>query len=169
MDHRQRARLIWGSMLVLAGIVFLVAQIFPGWSSWFRFTFSWPMILVGIGAVMLMAAVFAGAPQMAVPACVLAGLGGLMLYQISTGNWTNWSYVWTLIPGFVGVGTILSGLLQSDGHTLRRGARLISTSIVLFVVFAAFFGGLTILGLYWPVALIVVGLLLVAETFFFRR
>ena len=52
-------------------------------------------------------------------------------------------------PGFVGVGTILAGLLgENTRHNLERGLNLIVVSAVIFLVFATFFGGLSILGDY---------------------
>lgn len=79
---------------------------------------------------------------MAVPACIVGGIGGLLLWQNATGEWQSWAYAWTLIPGFVGVGTLLSGLL---GGTLRRdfgaGAWRVLISLISFGIFASFLGG----------------------------
>jgi hypothetical protein len=86
---------------------------------------------------------------MAVPACIVAGIGGILYYQNATNDWGSWAYMWSLIPGFVGVGTILSGLLGEDTrNNLRHGFNLMVTSVILFLVFATIFGGLEILGPY---------------------
>jgi hypothetical protein len=97
---------------------------------------------------------------MAVPAAIVAGIGGIFYYQRMTNDYASWSYMWTLIPGFVGVGAILTGLLgDSMAHNVRRGLNMVVLSAVLFLVFASFFGGLQLLGNYGPaILLILVGL-----------
>ncbi|HEU4744001.1 MAG TPA: hypothetical protein VFS61_02150, partial [Anaerolineales bacterium] len=61
----------------------------------------------------------------------------------------SWSYMWALIPGFVGVGAILAGLLgENTRRNLAHGLNLVVISTVLFLVFATFLGGLSILGEY---------------------
>jgi hypothetical protein len=104
---------------------------------------------------------------MAVPASIISGIGGILYYQNATGDFASWSYMWTLIPGFVGVGTILAGLLGD--HTRRNigsGLRLLVTSAVMFLIFATFFGGLSILGEYGlPIILILLGVYVLARGF----
>lgn len=64
--------------------------------------------------------------------------------------------MWALIPGFIGVGTILQGLLgENTGHNLKRGLNLMVVSAVLFLVFAAFLGGWNILGEFGPAVLLI--------------
>jgi hypothetical protein len=73
--------------------------------------------------------------------------------------------MWTLIPGFVGIGTILTGVFGQDTrHNLGRGAFLLAISAVLFVIFAAAFGGLGMLGPYGlPALLILLGVYVIAR------
>ena len=75
--------------------------------------------------------------------------------------------MWTLIPGFVGVGTILVGLMgDNTGHNLSRGLKLLVTSAVLFLAFGTFFGGLSILGQYGaPILIILLGIYILARGF----
>ena len=75
--------------------------------------------------------------------------------------------MWALIPGFVGVGSILAGLLgENTRRNLGHGLRLIVTSAVMFLIFATFFGGLSILGEYGlPIILILLGLYVLARGF----
>ncbi|HUV89374.1 MAG TPA: hypothetical protein VMY80_06955, partial [Anaerolineae bacterium] len=95
---------------------------------------------------------------------------GLLYWQNATGHWESWAYAWTLIPGFVGVGIILAGIL---GGGLRKalggGGWLILISLVLFAIFGSFLGGLNLLGPYWPVLLIVLGLFILVERLVRRR
>jgi hypothetical protein len=101
---------------------------------------------------------------MAVPAAVVSGIGGILIYQNISKDFTSWSYMWALIPGFVGVGSIVAGLLERNRGQARSGLNLVATSAVLFVIFAAVFGRLTILGAYGPaILLILVGVWILAR------
>jgi hypothetical protein len=73
--------------------------------------------------------------------------------------------MWTLIPGFVGVGNILAGLFGDDtGHNIGRGINLIVISAVLFLIFAAIFNRINILGNYGvAVLLILLGLYVIGR------
>jgi hypothetical protein len=166
MDSQRRSSLAGGLVLILLGALFLAVQWVPGLQLWF----SWPLIIIGIGVLLLIVGLLTGVPAMAMPACIVGGIGGLLYWQNATGNWESWAYAWTLIPGFVGVGMVLSGLLGGDTRqTVRGGGWLILISLVLFAVFASFFGALGLVGRYWPVLLIGLGLLVLAQSLFRSR
>ena len=166
MDSRRRSSLAGGLVLVLLGVWFLVAGWVPGLRVWF----SWPLMIVGVGVLLLIVGLLTGVPGLAVPACIVGGIGGLLYWQNATGNWDSWAYAWTLIPGFVGVGTVLSGLFGGDlRQSLRGGGWLILISLVLFTIFGSFLGGLRLLGPYWPVLLILLGLLALGRSLFRPR
>ena len=166
MNSRRRSGLAGGLVLILLGAWFLIAQRVPGLQAWF----SWPWIIIGVGLLLLIVGLVTGVPGMAVPACIVGGIGGILYWQNATGNWESWAYAWTLIPGFVGLGVVLSGLFGGETRqSMRGGGSLILISLALFVVFGSFFGGLGILGPYWPVLLILFGLLLLARPLLGRR
>ncbi len=78
----------------------------------------------------------------------------------SSGNWGSWAYSWALIPGFVGLGTLVAYLLgERQRYSIQSALDSISTSLVLFVIFGAIFGAFKDLGPYWPVLLIVAGII----------
>lgn len=159
MSRRQRTNTILGLLLVLAGAVFLAQQFYPDLQVWDYFTFSWPVYVIGAGVLLLLLGLLVGAPGMAVPATIVAGIGGVLYWQETTGNWDSWAYAWTLIPGFVGLGIILEALLEGKPRGgLRAGGSLMVISAILFVIFASFMGGPALLGTYWPVLLILIGL-----------
>ena len=54
-------------------------------------------------------------------------------------------------------------------QALRGGGWLILISLVLFTVFGSFFGALGLAGDYWPVLLIVLGLLILVRPLFRSR
>ena len=156
MNAGRRLPLVGGFLLIVVGAILLVGQFVPEW----RIEFSWPWIIITVGIGLFVLGLLAGQPAMAVPACIVGGIGGILYYQDTTGNWESWGYLWPLIPGFAGIGTILAGLLRGDlRRALREGGKSILFSIVAFVVMAAIFGALGRLGDYWPVLLIAAGLI----------
>jgi hypothetical protein len=120
-----------------------------------------------IGAGLLLLGLILGSPGMAVPAAVVAGIGGLFYYFESVGDWADW-YMWLLVPGFVGVGSVLAGLLgDQTRHNLKRGLNLMVISAVLFLVFSSVMGGWDKLGGYAPaVIIILLGLWLLGRGLF---
>ncbi|OGO16601.1 MAG: hypothetical protein A2Y93_16540 [Chloroflexi bacterium RBG_13_68_17] len=172
MDQRRRTQLGGGIVLVLVGAALLAVQIVPSLRAWYDsivWEGGWPLIVIGVGALLFLLGLILGAPGLAVPACIVGGIGGLLYWQNATGNWDSWAYAWTLIPGFVGVGALLAGLLEGKiRQALTGGGWLIFISAVLFLAFGSFLGGPAVLGDYWPILVIVAGLLMLGRTLFRR-
>ncbi len=157
MAGRGRSRIALGVFLILLGAWFLAGRIFPELRTWFD-AFTWPMILIAVGAFLLIFGLIVGAPGMAVPATIVAGIGGILYYQNATGDWESWVFMWTLIPGFIGVGTLIAGFFGDHPRlSLRHGINMIFISAVLFFVFYAISGRAGDLGAYWPVLVILLG------------
>lgn len=155
---QNRSSIIGGLILIVVGGLFLLLQIFPGLAEQFNPALIWPLIIVAVGAFFLLAAVL-GAPPLAVPGAIITGIGSLLYYQNLSGDWDSWSYVWALIPGFVGLGLILMGLLDRENRkAIRSGLWLVVISLGLFVVFAGFLSELSFLSELWPLLLIVIGI-----------
>jgi hypothetical protein len=151
-----RSQLALGVILVLIGAWFLLDQTVPAFSNFFDKYTEWPVNLLLIGGVIFIIGLVLGAPGLSVPAAIVAGIGGIFYYQETSGNYNSWSYMWALIPGFVGIGSILAGLLgDHTAHNLKRGLNLMVISAVLFLVFSAFFGGWDLLGNYGPAILLI--------------
>ncbi len=156
MNKSGRSQLALGIILLLVGGWFLLNQVNPTFKNFFEPYTEWPANMLLIGAGILVVGLATGSPGMAVPAAIVAGIGGIFYYQEATENYNSWSYMWTLIPGFVGVGTVLQGLLgENTGPNLKRGLNLMVISAVLFLVFAAFLGGWNILGEFGPAVLLI--------------
>lgn len=161
MDETRRVTLAFGLLLVLFGALFLVLQLVPGLEIWLEPEQWWPLLVVGVGVFLLLLALLLRVPALTIPACVVGGVGVLLLWQNATGNWDSWAYAWALIPGFVGVGVILMGLFGGKlRQSLGVGLWLMVISAVLFTVFGALLGGSSLLGAYWPALLIVLGVLM---------
>jgi hypothetical protein len=156
MNRQGRTQLALGVILILLGAWFLADKSVPAFHSLFSRYAEFPFNMFLIGGGILIVGLVLGQPGMAVPAAIVAGIGGIFYYQDITNNYESWSYMWTLIPGFVGIGSILAGLLgDNTAHNLKRGLNMMVVSAVLFLVFASFFGGLQILGNYGPAILLI--------------
>jgi hypothetical protein len=169
MDKGRRTSIIGGAILILIGGLLFAAQILPDFMPNFWRIFSWPWIIIGVGLFLFVLGVTLGEPGMAVPATIVGGIGGILAYQWYTGNWESWSYIWTLIPGFVGLGIVLMNLLGGKDSSLKDGGTLILISLILLAIFGSFFGALGMAGKYWPVLLILLGLVLMVRTLFNRE
>lgn len=166
---RNRSQLAMGLILVLLGVWFIVQRQVPAFDLWMGPYMVWPMNMLVIGAAIFLIGLLVNSPGMAVPAAVVSGIGGIFIYQKVYNAPQSWSYMWALIPGFVGVGNVIAGLLAHNARQTRSGLNLIVTSAVLFVIFAAIFGPPTIMGAYGPaLVLILLGIWFLARGFINR-
>jgi hypothetical protein len=168
MNRKNRSQLGLGVILILVAAWLILTKFRPDLIANLNLVFAWPMWVVIAGGIVMLIGLLVGAPGMAVPACITAGIGGILYYQNATGNWASWSYMWALIPGFVGVGVLLTGLLGENFRTnIVEGPKLIAISLVMFLIAAALFGGLNIFGAYREYWL--AGLLLLLGLYFILR
>ena len=153
---KRKSAIAGGIILILLGLLFLASEIFPNvFSFW-----SWPFILVVIGVVFLIWAILSSTGGLAVPGMILSGLGGIFYYQTVTGDWTSWSYIWALIPGFVGLGVFLGGIIDRKfKEGLNSGLTLVLLSAIMFFAFGSFFGLEYGIAKYWPVLLVALGVI----------
>jgi hypothetical protein len=166
MSRQNRSRIFAGILMILVGIWFLLVNFMPGWGDWMRISLTWPLIIVGVGLFLLFLGLLTSEPGMAVPACIVGGIGGLLYWQNITGNWESWAYAWTLIPGFIGAGILLEGLLEGKFRSAWNAASvLLLISLFTFLIFGSFFGKVP-LGDYWPVLVILLGVWLLIRTVF---
>lgn len=165
--RQNRSSLVLGVLLIVVGGWMIATNQVPALREWLEAHASGALYTIGAGLLILLIGLLTGAPGMAVPASIVAGIGGILYYQDMNSDYSSWSYMWTLIPGFVGVGTILAGLLgEHTRRNLARGLRLLVISTVLFLVFATIFGGLSILGTYGaPILIILLGVYILTRGF----
>ena len=162
MQKRNRTQLVLGVLLILVAGWLIAVRAVPNLAKIIQLPpFEWPIWVMLSGAILLVIGLLTGAPGMAIPACIVAGIGGILYYQNATGNWESWAYMWTLIPGFTGVGSILAGILGEDFKTsVRRGLNTLVISAILIAIFGTFFNAWKIFGvnsLYVPIALLFLG------------
>ena len=170
MQKSQRSNITIGVILVVLGAVFIVANLVPSFRALLSEANTWPMIIEAVAAGLLILGLIIGVPDMAVPAVIVAGIGGILWWQNASGNWGSWSYMWALIPGFAGLGMLLAKVLGgNERYSTSHALSSIGTSLILFVIFGAFFGGFTWMGPYWPLLLIAAGLLIGVRSFIRSR
>ena len=174
MEKKRRTQLVLGVLLILVAGWLIATRIRPDLAEFLNLSFEWPMWVVLAGAALLLIGLLVGEPDMAVPACIVAGIGGILYYQNATGRWDSWSFLWTLIPGFVGIGKILSGLIGGNFKAnLREGLQALLVCAILFIIFGTIFNAWTIFGTYSayvPVALLfILGLWLIVRGLIRRK
>ena len=156
MSRQNRTQLVLGILLVAIGVFYLVGQQMPALKALMQTEFQWPFYVIAAGLLILIIGLLTGAPGMAIPASIVAGIGGILYYQNRTGDWFSWSFLWTLLPGFVAVGILITALLGEDTrNNLGRGLNLLVVSAVLFLIFAAVFQRLSFLGPFGPAGLLI--------------
>lgn len=169
MTQANRGRMVWGLLLVLVGIYFLAIQFFPALRVYAINEQNWPLLVVGVGALFLVAALLTWTPGLMIPAAVVGGIGVLLFWQNSTGNFASWAYAWTLIPGFSGIGIVLMNLMQGNvRRAIIAGGAPILVSLAAFLIFGSFFGALGLFGQYWPLLLVLLGVIVLAQAFWKR-
>ena len=169
----KRKNITSGIILILIGAAFLALQLFPPLRIWAGREFSWPMsiLLVAFGLVVLGA--LTGTADLLVPASVVGGIGGILYLQNARVlTWESRAYLWTLIPGFSGIGIFLAGLLKWQRKEIVDGLQTILISAVLFLVFGSLMGdmfGRFPFRDYLPVLLIALGLFLFVRALLDRQ
>ncbi len=164
MNTERRSNMVVGVVLVLVGVWFLLGTYFPELADLIPVEFDWPVLIIGIGLIFFVSSALVKAPGLAVPGAILAGIGSILYYQNQTGDWDSWAYAWTLIPGFVGLGILISNFFE--GRFIRgfkEGFGMIFFSLIMFAIFGSFLGGPAILGEYWPLLLVLAGLWMVGK------
>jgi hypothetical protein len=164
---QRRSNIAAALVLILLGVWFLSVQIFPGLKDFAYGRITWPMAIIGAGVLIGLIGLMTWVPGLLIPACIVGGIGGLLYWQNATGNWESWSYAWALIPGFVGTGIVISGLMRGDRRAMIGGGWTIFNSLVLLAIFGSFLGGGR-LWQYWPVLLILLGVLFLVQNLFRR-
>jgi len=162
-DRSNAAALVGGTLLIAFGLLSLASQLFRNFVNW---SYLWPFIIIVFGGLFF-AGMFLGGKQvsgLAIPGSIITGIGLLLLYQNLTLHWESWSYGWTLILLFVGMGIYLAGAYGGNERQKRAGIRVMRVGFILFVIFGAFFemifsidNVLVVRSLVFPILLIVLG------------
>jgi len=147
MSKRNRTQLTLGIILIVIAAGLLLFKANPSLAEYIQIDMGWPTWIIIGGGIFLLFGLLVGEPDLAIPASIFAGVGSILYYQNASQDWSSWSYMWTLIPGFAGVGNILAGLLGAKFRkSISEGIRMLFISTIMFLIFGSMFGGLAILG-----------------------
>lgn len=166
---------LWaGVTLMVIGSLFLIGQLF----NVEVMRYFWPFFILAGGALFFVL-MFAGGRAMgamAVPGSVIITLGLILFVQNLFNLWATWSYAWALIIAGAGVGLIIFGGWSELPDLRRAGRVVVAVGLGMFFIFGLFFElGASLLGvrspggIFWPIALILVGLYVLFGRAFFNR
>jgi hypothetical protein len=160
MERKQIAATSAGGLIILLGVLLLIDRAIPGSLG----LFTWPVLILAVGAVFFLTGMGTPASGLVIPGTIVAGIGGILFWQNITGRWFSWAYVWTLIPGFVGLGLYVFYRLHPALRPVREAAKwLLVASGVLFLVFTTFLGPFNWFWILMGVGLIAAGAVLLAR------
>jgi hypothetical protein len=142
MQHREPLnKSPWlGIILIGLGVVFLISQLF-NFNVFTMFNISWPLYILIPGALIMLLGLASGRTGTGFTTfgSVVTMTGLILLYQQTFNAFETWAYAWSLYPGAVGVALLLHHYRFGEPESPQEGLRLISVSVVLFIVFWTFF------------------------------
>jgi hypothetical protein len=142
-----------GFPVLTTGALLLLASVLDGWAIW---RWLWPMEILSLAMGFLFAAIYMRVIWLIIPAIII-GLNG-MAFQFCaiTGLWRWWSVLWVVEPLSVGLALLATGVGKRISGLKLAGLILVGVSAGCLLLM------LTILGAWWPVALLMAALLILA-------
>jgi hypothetical protein len=151
MQHREPvSKSLWlGVLLIALGILFLASQLF-GFNLFRVFSVAWPVYILVPGILLMLVGYTSGKSGIPITSLgsVVTMTGLIFVYQTVFNAFETWAYAWTLYPAAVGATMLLHHYRYNAPDTADAGLRLVSISVVLFVIFWTFFE--LIIGLRGP-------------------
>ena len=138
-DGSSSPALTLGAILIIVGLLLFVGQL-TGFSVG---ELGWPLIVVGIGIVLLAVGLFVNSEEgLVVAGTITTTVGLVLLYQDQTGRWESWAYAWALVgPAASGLGLMIWGLRSGNPSDVRNGTWGLLGGLGLFLVGYLFFEG----------------------------
>ena len=85
---QNRSNLFLGLLLILLGGWLIATNQVPALKGWVE-SIGWPIYTIGAGLLILFIGLLTNSPGMAIPASIVAGIGGILYYQNTTNNFTS--------------------------------------------------------------------------------
>ena len=86
--------------------------------------FIWPKSREGLSALFI-------------PGTIMASLGLIFLYNVTTNDWDSWAYMWTLLPCAVGLGIYLAAKYGKwERGVAQVGIWIMGFSLAAFLLFS---------------------------------
>ena len=172
--NRRDANLTVAAVLIVAGVVALVAQLVRVPLG----KYMWPLSVILPGVVLVVVGIglrTQASEPLTVLGSLVTGVGLVLFLQNLTGLWASWAYAWALIaPGAVGLGKLVYGTVRDEPAKAREGWEALRAGLWIFVIGFVFFElvlGISGFGLgrqHWPIAVIVLGVVLLVRNLVFR-
>ncbi len=156
--------LILGLPTLVSGAILLFTSLFGLWPAW---EWLWPLEILAVALGFLVAAAYARAIWLLVPAIIIGANGLLFQFCAITGWWEVWSVLWTIEPLSVGLALLVIGTIKHLRGLLLAGAIVFGLGGVSLVGMTAIVAPRTLLPGLWlfnwvgPLAVILAGLWLV--------
>ncbi|NPV57280.1 MAG: hypothetical protein HPY76_11505 [Anaerolineae bacterium] len=159
-----RGRIFVAALLLVTGVVLLAGNLLPGWANLVSWTVIFFILALGF---FLPAAIWRdqrrGLAGMFIPGAIMLVLGAIFTYNVASGDWAAWSYLWTLVPASVGLGLALASWVGGWGEsTAWVGIIMMAVSLALFALMASLMGN-PVMGTVAPLLLILLGLVLLVR------
>lgn len=142
MQHREPlSKSPWlGVILIALGILFLANQLL-GFNLFRVFSVAWPVYILVPGVIFMLIGYTSGKSGLPITSLgsVVTMTGLIFVYQTMFNAFETWAYAWTLYPAAVGAAMLLHHYRYGTPETAESGWRLVSISVVLFVIFWTFF------------------------------
>ncbi|MDZ4159274.1 MAG: hypothetical protein U1B80_05720 [Anaerolineaceae bacterium] len=166
--HTRNTRLAGGIVLISYGLFTLFIRLAPqAVSRIFGLQLTYPLLVITFGTLLLTAGLLSRTGFFIIPSTIIAGVGAILFYQHATSDWQSWAYLWSLVPGFAGLGLFLSSLLDPNlKHTRSPGLQLIIAALASVVILYSLYLAELDLKRVIPVVFILVGLGLLAPSFY---
>jgi hypothetical protein len=122
--------------IIASGVLLLISMTSGQWFLWARW---WPIEVLSVALGFLLAAIYARAAWLLVPAIFIGVNGGLFLFNMWYGQWTLWKVLWIVQPLSLGLALLLVGVIKHSGVTLGFGLALSGLSIFFAALMAPIF------------------------------
>lgn len=165
MNTLERGRVVAAIFLIGLGVVLFGLNFFPT----LKAGITWPVIFFIFTAAFYLPPLIwpearQGLAALFIPGSVMLVLGSIFSYNMFSGDWESWSYIWALIPAGVGFGLMLAAWIGQWGKsTMWAGLWIMLSSVTVFSILSALFGSVTLKSV-GPVLLIFSGIMLIVQT-----
>jgi hypothetical protein len=166
MNTIDRGRIIIAAILIGLGLLFLVFNLIPG----YRLALAWPAFLMIVALAMLLPPFLwrsarQGLAALWIPGIMLLALSLIFFYNVATGDWASWGFLWILLPTAAGFGLAFAAWIGRWGiPVVWVGLAIAISGLIIFSLFAFIFGT-RLLQAVGPAGLIVVGILVLFGAF----
>jgi hypothetical protein len=144
--------LVMGIVLILTGVVYLAIELVPRLRDLDVARYGWPLFIIVPGLALIgVAGALPDASGLCVPGAVVVMAGLILFWQNVFDLFATTTYTWALVvPGGVGLGLWLQGMVDGSQPLRVTGARTLGTGFVTFLLCALLFESLHVSGAVFP-------------------